>query len=558
MPAIKLEIDPANLIDNQDELLFALFQSNPEKQVFSKDKSYKITVKSSRRKINYEIQLSNHIIRRDKKIHENDIKLPRYDLIDTENMGKGSFGTVFLILGTLMPAFNHKMRYKPDNKHVVKIQLAKNNDHYNAIKEEHHFLNRGYRHRPKEVLGPPDFNEYCHDIPYYILSRKFNGIRLSAIIAAENDKHRLSIDQCFQLSLSLLIALQEQVHHLGLVHRDIKPGNIIVDLATMDVNIIDYGSCRTSEINDQQIHGSRGFAPPEIATLPYNIDKQSDIFSTGRVISLIWGDSCCHTKDEAKAMQEKIISSDLNYDSLFTRLHASDLNKDTSEKIKDIITSMTAYEKAKRPLNLELIQEFHEIYLSWKNPDMSKDKIQELNTAFLTGLKTRLSCPSIHDFPEFIIQLKVLQNTDPDYVYQFAEGLGWSVLKASTSKRELIESAKKVMTEYQDTIADYSNLLLETEALSKKINASESFSSLDGIKNELLTFTRELSDKIYRLNHKHFPLHQLDSIKNEKKNSFSHWENRLGEINSAFIENETCFQEEMDKFESILPVFNRP
>ncbi|KAJ5569495.1 uncharacterized protein N7459_008925 [Penicillium hispanicum] len=68
------------------------------------------------------------------------------------------------------------------------------------------------------------------------------------------------------------------MHDLGIMHRDLKPGNIMVNDGTL--LIADFDAATDQEKATQWLVGTPGFLPPEILRLQA-YDKNSDVFSMG-------------------------------------------------------------------------------------------------------------------------------------------------------------------------------------------------------------------------------------------------------------------------------------
>ena len=91
-------------------------------------------------------------------------------------------------------------------------------------------------------------------------------------------------------------------HQHGILHRDIKPGNILLDTSG-EPHLTDFGLARLVEVDStvtetEQIMGTPSYMAPEQATDAKSADHRSDIFSMGRILyELYSGDTSAAVQD---------------------------------------------------------------------------------------------------------------------------------------------------------------------------------------------------------------------------------------------------------------------
>jgi len=121
----------------------------------------------------------------------------------------------------------------------------------------------------------------------YIAMERLHGMSLKLYIA----RRPLSTAAIVRITLQLTAAL-EAAHRVGIVHRDVKPGNVFVCRSGV-VKVFDFGLARRFADDDQETAGGSTMPGRPIGTANYMaperllqmaVDPRSDLFSLGVVI----------------------------------------------------------------------------------------------------------------------------------------------------------------------------------------------------------------------------------------------------------------------------------
>ena len=124
--------------------------------------------------------------------------------------------------------------------------------------------------------------------------------------------HRFSLPEIVQILTSVLAAL-DYSHRMGVIHRDIKPGNIMLDQSGT-VKVMDFGIARIESSDLTQtgtILGTPGYMSPE-QLLGETVDLRSDLYSAGIVLYELLTGERAFTGSSFASVIYKVIHSDLS------------------------------------------------------------------------------------------------------------------------------------------------------------------------------------------------------------------------------------------------------
>jgi non-specific serine/threonine protein kinase len=191
----------------------------------------------------------------------------RYQVI--EELGKGGMGKVYKV-------FDTKIKEKIALK-LIKPDIASDRETIERFSNE---LRLARKVRHKNVCQMFDLGET--EGAYFITMEYVSGEDLKNMIRMSKG---MSVGAAVDIAKQVCEGLAE-AHRLGVVHRDLKPGNIMIDREG-DVRIMDFGVARTLKekgVTDAGvIIGTPEYMSPEQVE-GEEIDQQADLYSLGIVL----------------------------------------------------------------------------------------------------------------------------------------------------------------------------------------------------------------------------------------------------------------------------------
>lgn len=338
---MNVRISSLNPTEKQKRLLISLFaQTNKTEQIWRALEPYKINFENQE----YTLILTNTIIKRSSKKGDS-----RYEVVSKEALGKGAYGEVYPIDATYKMLDDNLVdkKHQYGTNRVVKIfgnRALSIDDIVEYADTEYKMTNQTLHTHPKK---PIRYEENVYNIFRRMEGRELFDI-LSNDLTAVLEK-QIPLEIRWDLTFALLKAMEEQVTACNLVHRDLKPDNIMIDFKDNKIilNIIDYGLSKlkdTYTLNEQV--GTIGYMSPESLRNEHTTEL-SDVYSLGQILRLLWhpADITPFTKN-LNIPQALKIAEKKDIPPLFNKLEG--INPQVAEIIRETLKQMTAFEPKDR------------------------------------------------------------------------------------------------------------------------------------------------------------------------------------------------------------------
>ena len=164
------------------------------------------------------------------------------------------------------------------------------------------------------------------------------------------DERRLSVRQRLEALVKVCEAVQH-AHQKGVIHRDLKPGNILVD-ETGQPKVLDFGVARATDSDVQtstlrtdvgQLIGTLAYMSPEqVAGNPDDVDTRSDVYALGVIgYELLAGRRPYEVRDRTLPEAVRIIREQ-------EAVPLSSINRVFRGDVETVLGKALAKEKARR------------------------------------------------------------------------------------------------------------------------------------------------------------------------------------------------------------------
>jgi serine/threonine protein kinase len=193
-------------------------------------------------------------------------------------LGRGGMAKVFKVAMPDMGRLAALKLFQP--KQELRLLLPEN-ELKDRFTEEARIMS-SFRH--PNLLEVWDWDEH-HGRPFYVMEYLCRD--LAAVIGESGDLEEptriLTIEEAVDYGMQILAGL-ERLHAAGLVHRDVKPANVLLT-AQDQVRLGDFGLARSGGMKQDEpanlMVGSPFYAAPEQEQDPGKAGPQADIYTTG-------------------------------------------------------------------------------------------------------------------------------------------------------------------------------------------------------------------------------------------------------------------------------------
>jgi predicted ATPase len=182
-------------------------------------------------------------------------------------------------------------------------------------------------------------------------------------LAARQRREPLSISQSIELGIRVAEAL-DAAHSAGVIHRDIKPGNIFLcrsedlsgALGDWSPKLVDFGVAAKADMRSVRtldVVGTPAYMAPEQARGDAIIDARSDIYSLGATLFELIAGRPPHVGPTMIAILARLVTT--------RPPRLSELRRDTPPLLEDLVQRMLETDPTSRPRSMgEVLQILHD------------------------------------------------------------------------------------------------------------------------------------------------------------------------------------------------------
>ena len=294
------------------------------------------------------------------------------DYIVEKLLGKGGMGAVYLLRSAAGGRYAVKIMIPPEGE-LAEREFRKRfaREAYFAMKIRHRNLIAVYD------VGEDPETGLCYIIMDYVSGGNLTGLL--------HERGRLGIGEAVELAVQIASALN-LAHEFGVVHRDLKPDNIMFDadgvpkLSDLGIaKFADDSSTATSVTSTGIVMGTPAYMAPEQMVDSHQVDARADIYSLGMVLYEMLTGERPHGNSSMLELVAKAVKG-VELPSVRT------LRPEVPPELAKVIASMCSSRPEKRPPTALAAAQLCLLAMEkWRRRQAKLDAIRRLRYRLLAG-----------------------------------------------------------------------------------------------------------------------------------------------------------------------------
>ena len=365
-----------------------------------------------------------------------------------KKLGKGSFGSVYKvmhiktgIIRAMKVIKKDSIKFQDDDKKFLKeIEILIKLEHPNIIKI---------------------FEYFTDETNYYLITEYISGGELyEGLVKMAN----FNEFKCAYI-LNQIISAVYYLHSNGIVHRDVKPENILISNSNRDllnIKLIDFGSCNYIKKNENFTLkvGSPYYIAPEVLKHDYN--NKCDIWSVGVILYILLVGYPPFKAKNKNELFNKIKNGKYSLD-------GPEWNR-VSEGAKDLVKHMLDYDYNQRFSAEECLNHL------WIKQFENSKASQFVNDTYLESVLVKIS--NLH------VKEKLQQATIAYIVHSIYCNEEIDDLKHVFNKLDLNKDGKLTYQEFRDGFSKH----FEGKQFLKEIDIDQLMEDIDGNSDGVISY----------------------------------------------------------------------
>lgn len=253
---------------------------------------------------------------------------------EQEQLGRGGFGRV-------VRAWDSQLERQVAIKHLDPGVAELSDSERERFKQEAKILAR-LSHPNIPAIYDIVFEPEAED--FRIIFEYIEGTTLAKALRP----HPLGLDEALERFVELGSALHH-AHELGIVHRDVKPANIMIRKITSSCCLVDFGIAFTKEVRQRLTKrgyfvGTEGYMSPE-QEAGEDVDQRADIYSLGVCLY----ESLSGQRPDRNSYRKLSIIEEITVPEEVDTLVLRCLSEDRDERPANVTAFLQELESASRP-----------------------------------------------------------------------------------------------------------------------------------------------------------------------------------------------------------------